>query len=269
MKKTTIAIVAVAAVALAKFDMTVDASHVTHLHLGAVRTVALAASGDSESYAVELVRGRSYDAVAWSTVARNTDDYTCTVTWQDQDQVAIGTVGGVSEPNSEPIPNVTEVVGSAGMVTFQNDNDTVTPTVSGTYTVTVQNNGPTATTCAVQIVETTLFSPWFSTDNTAGYAAVTQIRNNTNTTRIAKVNYRTTAGAILCTQTKTIAGNGIGLSYASDCGSPVAFGAIDISHDGRLGALSANTTTLSGQSGLSFDAPFEVRAGMSYPAVLY
>lgn len=128
-----------------------------------------------------------------------------------------------------------------------------------------------------RIVETTLHCPWFFSGN--GFEAFILIRNTVREPVAATVTLRSTAGAILGTQTGTVPGNG-SLNLLVSAPSPGGFnlpsasGSVEIAYgtpeplgsplnataQGPPGALMANVTSVSFSTGVSFDTPFTPRA---------
>jgi hypothetical protein len=118
--------------------------------------------------------------------------------------------------------------------------------------------GSTAT-YAIRLVETTLFSNWFFLGG--DYSAYTLLRNTTNATVSYTINWRNGAGAIVATQSATLAANASTFVDArSKAGALSAVsGTVDIAHNGSMDAIMATTTVLSATTGLSFDTIFVKR----------
>jgi len=119
----------------------------------------------------------------------------------------------------------------------------------------------TAFACAAIIQETTLFSPWFFREAANGYDGFVEIRNN-DTVAIngVVVTAFTSSGAAAGSTTIAIPGNGTALVQVSALGVPATgFGSVRIATPQKPGTIVANITTLSGVTGLSFDAPFSRR----------
>jgi hypothetical protein len=113
---------------------------------------------------------------------------------------------------------------------------------------------------ALRFVETTLFCPWFFI--AGDYNAFTLIRNTTNTVaQGVVVTWRDPIGAQVGTTTVSIHPNGTLILNARDFVNPAiaSNGSVEIAHRGALDELKGSTTTISGSSGLSFDALFERR----------
>jgi hypothetical protein len=130
----------------------------------------------------------------------------------------------------------------------------------GTYGyIRVTQNTNSANTYDVGIIETTMFCPWFFIGG--DYNAFTLIRNTTDSTVNAYIIWRDSTGAIAAWTNVAIAGNGnMALNAKSYVNSAVtSSGSVEITHDASDGALKASTTSLSGTTGIGFDALFETR----------
>lgn len=116
-----------------------------------------------------------------------------------------------------------------------------------------------------QISDTTLHGPWWFVNSGSGYNAFFEIANISTAAVNIEVTIRQANGAVIgAKQSRLIPAFGnIAMSAASDFGAVVtaASGSAQISHDGPPGAIVANTTSLSGTQGLSFDSPFLSRQG--------
>jgi len=112
----------------------------------------------------------------------------------------------------------------------------------------------------IRVVETTLFCPWFFI--AGDYNAFSLIRNTSGTPlNGVVVTWRGLNGTIAGTTTVSIAPNGGVILNARDFVNPGAFsnGTVEIAYPGALDQLQGSTTTLSGTTGLGFDAKFETR----------
>ena len=106
--------------------------------------------------------------------------------------------------------------------------------------------------------ETTLFSPW--TSRAAGFEGFIEMHNNTNAAvNVTLRGYDSTGAQQGAGLTITLQPNATDFRTANQIGVPVIFAGIVLTHDGALGAVSANITTLNGANGLSFDSPFTLR----------
>ena len=112
----------------------------------------------------------------------------------------------------------------------------------------------------IRFMETTLFCPWFFV--AGDYNAFTLLRNTT-TEPIpgVVVTWRGLNGAVAGTTTVTVNANGTLILNARDFVNPGVFsnGSIEVAHTGSPQAIVGSTTTLSGTTGLGFDALFEQR----------
>ena len=126
------------------------------------------------------------------------------------------------------------------------------------YILAVQNSN-FANVYDVRVIETTMFCPWFFI--AGDYNAFTLIRNTTDLSVNFRVNWRNSAGAIVGTFSGTLGGNADTALNARSFVNPalVASGSVEIVHTGSEDALTASTTTLSGTTGLGFDAMFQQR----------
>src|SRR5262249_40993693 len=117
----------------------------------------------------------------------------------------------------------------------------------------------TTNTYDVRIIETTMFCPWFFI--AGDYNAFTLIRNTTDTAVNYTITWRDSSGTIVGTGSGAIARNGQPALNARTFVNPAttSSGSIEIAHDGSEDALKASTTTLSGTTGIGFDALFEQR----------
>jgi hypothetical protein len=131
------------------------------------------------------------------------------------------------------------------------------PATSGTYYGLIDNDGPAATTQMV-LIETTLFSPWYFVSPSSGYDGFIEIRNNTTASQTVTVYVYRDTGTLAGSTSVTIAANGNTLVAASTL-NPGGSGSVGISHTAMPGGISANITTLSATTGLSFDSPFTPR----------
>ena len=113
------------------------------------------------------------------------------------------------------------------------------------------------TTVRVVVFDTTLYSPWFFVNTASGYDAYVEIRNTTSQSVSVTVTAQAANGTTVGTPvTRTVPGDGgtvvvIGLDMGIMSGS----GSVRIAHNTNPGGLIANVTTISGVTGLSFDAP--------------
>jgi hypothetical protein len=114
-----------------------------------------------------------------------------------------------------------------------------------------------------RITDTTLHSPWWSTDAASQYEGYILIANTSTQAVSTTVTVRSQAGSTLGTATFSVpAGGNTFRAVSADFGSFIqGQGNAQIAHTGPPGSIVANITTLSGTTGLSFDAPFQTRQG--------
>ena len=120
--------------------------------------------------------------------------------------------------------------------------------------------GTSASNFSVRFVETTLFCPWFFI--AGDYNAFSLLRNTSNTTLPGVVvTWRDLGGAVVGATAISIPANGTVILNARDFVNPAlaSNGSIEIAYLGSLDRLKGSTTTLSGTTGLGFDALFEQR----------
>ncbi len=111
----------------------------------------------------------------------------------------------------------------------------------------------------LRVVETTLFCPWFFV--AGDYNAFSLLRNTANSSRSITVTWRGLSGASAGTTTVTVPANGTVILNARDFVNPATFsnGSVEVAHAGSPEQIVGSTTTLSGTTGLGFDAMFEQR----------
>lgn len=117
-------------------------------------------------------------------------------------------------------------------------------------------NAPTT----LRFVETTLFCPWFFI--AGDYNSFSLIRNTSSTLLTGVVvRWRSLSGVLSASTTVNISPNGTVILNARDFVDPGVFssGSVEIAHTGAPDQLKGSTTTLSGTTGLGFDALFEQR----------
>ncbi len=206
------------------------------------------AVGQFAYYRYNLVAGRSYRLFCWQAFADGGG--ACEAFWANTSGAILTAFGS----NTEPI-----VPGA------QSRRSTVfIPTTSGAYLGFLDNDNASAATTYMLAIETTLFSPWYFIDSGSGYDGFVEIKNNTNSSVDVTVTAYDSTGSVVGTTTETISANGntfvqIGATF----GIAGGFGSVDLAHNGMPGAVSANITTLSATTGLSFDSPFTPRMSWS------
>jgi hypothetical protein len=128
------------------------------------------------------------------------------------------------------------------------------------FKVTPFNAGVASQAVELRFVETTLFCPWFFV--AGDYNAFSLIRNTSNTSLSGiVVTWRGLTGTVGGTTTISIPANGTAILNARDFVDPLVFsnGSVEIAHAGSPQQLQGSTTTLSGTTGLGFDALFTQR----------
>lgn len=121
------------------------------------------------------------------------------------------------------------------------------------------NDGAVSRTYFLRAVETTLFCPWFFIGE--DYQAFSLLRNTTDASVSVTVTWRNLAGTVLATTTTTASANGTLALNARDFFGPEVSpnGSVEVAHNGSEEAIQGSTTTLSGTTGLAFDALFTQR----------
>jgi hypothetical protein len=203
------------------------------------------ASVASRWYKAHLVAGRSYQLMVW---APYTDPSQAIISldsafFQD-DGVTTATAvhTGDVEPRMEASNN--------------NDAERIIPALTATHRLRVTNASASGYTVNVMLVETTMFSPWYFA--ASGYDGYVTIRNNMSQSVTAIVTVYAANGTVIGSTSVVIPGNGNTFVQVSSLGA-TASGSVQIAHNGSLNGVSANLTTLSATTGLSFDAAFTAR----------
>jgi hypothetical protein len=143
------------------------------------------------------------------------------------------------------------------------DGDSYRPTASGDYYLRVANISVATASFNVMVIETTLFSPWWYGLPSAGYDSWVQIRNNTAETLSVTLRIYYNTGSIAATSVQNVPANGVVLVQVGSLVAAGGAGSLSLTFAGPPGSVTANTTTLSGSTGLSFDAPFTPRMNWS------
>lgn len=228
-----------------------NAANAFELFLGQAHLQSMSAT-TNYWYKANLVAGRSYAVYAWGPWADpSVSDLSLDLTLFE----ANGATAAATTYSSDIEPKVES--NSAGG--NNGEQRRIIPTKSEAYRIRVENNSSGAQSVYVMVVETTLFSPWYYVDSGAGYEAYVEMRNNTTSSLTAVVTAFDAEGTVVGTATETIPGNGARFRMVSSFGLTSAYGSLQIAHSGGPGGICANTTTLSGVTGLSFDAPFTPR----------
>lgn len=121
------------------------------------------------------------------------------------------------------------------------------------------SGGPTGAV-TLRFVETTLFCPWFFV--AGDYNAFSLLRNTSETALPGVVvTWRGLNGNFAGSTTVVLAGNGTAILNARDFVNSGVFsnGSVEIAHAGSPDQIQGSTTTLSGTTGLGFDAAFTQR----------
>ena len=206
----------------------------------------LTVSGSSQQYLrYALTANRSYFAVCWSvfSIDQSTD---CNVDWRDSGDLSVGTTNEI-EPFASPFTG------------FAGDGDSYLPTAAGSFYVRIANSNVAASNTNVMVIESTLFSPWWYGLPSAGYDSWVQIRNSTAQTLSVTLRVYANTGVIAATSVQSVPANGVVLVQVGSLVPAGGAGSLSLAFAGPPGSIAANTTTLSGSTGLSFDAPFTPR----------
>lgn len=234
-------------VALAANTTCVNADFIA---LGQAATGYTIGASGSLFYKARFVAGRSYSVMAWapfqdageSTVSLDTNLFT--------DSACTVAAATVDATDFEPAFDVTSHGG---------DVDSIIPTVTGTFYISVSNAVATAYTINLLVMESTLFSPWWFTGGTN--QAYVELRNNMSSTTTGTLTFYASNGAVCGTSNFTIPGNGnsaVQINGVGTCATSVS-GSAQLSFFGTPGGMAANITTLDVPNGTSFDAPFTPR----------
>jgi len=210
----------------------------------AVGSQSAAVSGGTRYFSYQFTSGRSYHAYGYIGYGPDSQGGSCSVTILDSTGAAVANNGGDEEP-LDP--------GADG------DGFVVPTAPAGFFEYNVQLTAGTATTCFLRVVETTLFSPWFFRDAPNGYDGFAEVHNNSRNTISATVTAFAPNGTIIGASTQSIPGNGTIFVTASSLGAANTFGSMTITTPAKPGSISANMTTISSTTGLSFDSPFTPR----------
>ena len=216
-------------------------------------------------YKFRMAPGRSYSLMVW---APSTDQSENTVNLFLspflKDDCVTPAVGALDTSEAEGSPRAGSYIGYNEQ--FMPDPLDCLLADGCDYRVLASGSGLTpATGISIQVllVETTLYIPYWQVVTAAGYDAAPQIRNgNGGDTARVLFTAENAAGTTLCTVDMgvfagvEIPANGMtSFGLAGTCGITSGFGAARIAHLLPPGYLSANITTFSANSGLSFDAP--------------
>ena len=219
------------------------------LFLGEVAEDVLPA-GSQIWYKLHLVQGRSYSFSAWAP-------------FQDPSESDVSLAIALFKDNGSNPASVTQLTDVEPLLTTPNHTGgevTIIPDETGTYRVRVSNSIGTDYLIHVMGIETTLYSPWYFVDSGTGYDGFVEIRNNTSQSIDMTITAYNGGGTSVGSRNLSLPSNGntvitIGLEF----GVAGGFGSVQIAFQGSAGSVSANVTTLSGITGLSFDSPFTPR----------
>ena len=213
-------------------------------------------AGNAIFLKTKVTAGRSYHVMAWGPFGggiTGADDIDVSVDlFSDATCSTPATV--VSTAAFEPVPSVPGHLGAQA---------SIIPATTGPLYVRVRNNGTDADVQAM-IVETTLFSPWWFTGGTN--QAFIELSNNMDTATTAVVTVRRSDGTVCGTSPVALAGGGNAAIAIKAVGTCDGSGSSQISFNGTPGGISANTTTIDGVQGTSFDSPFVPRMTWSLVA---
>ncbi|MEO8360709.1 MAG: putative Ig domain-containing protein [Vicinamibacteria bacterium] len=220
---------------------------------------SLSTSRSEVWYKVPLYASRSYQFSAFVVE----DDGTAGVTAVDL--ALFSDAAGVTLATPSPTTTSGVLEGSSNLSPTFSQSTLFQPTASGQYLLRVLGQ-PAAGATAIRIVarETTLFSPWIFVTTASQYESYHTVHNNTSQAVAVTLRAVDATGTTLGNVTTfSIPANAtVFRTTKGDLGvAPDAFGGTMLTHNGAFGAISANTTTLSGATGLSFDSPFAPRAG--------
>ena len=222
--------------------------------VGSTDNVSIPATS-SRFYATRLQAGRSYVMLAWTPFEDLSEgggavslalfsDTTCTTL----------APGDISIESREPFSNIA----SADI-----DAIAVIPTTSGEFVLRVNNSEARAVSHRIVIYETSLYSPWWFTGGTN--SAFIEMSNRSNLATSVTVTMNTPAGTVCGTTTTSIPANGNTFVVVNDFPACVTAqsGSAQIAFLSTPGTIQANTTTIDGVLGISFDAPFVPRMAWS------
>lgn len=207
--------------------------------------VMLASGSPDRYYDAEVVAGRSYCAEATpSDTEANSADPAVTVFRADQST----TLGVETSASQEPKGQ------AASRICF------IAP---ATETIFIKLSPENALfenrEYSMRFVETTLWANWFFVGGS--YSSFTILRNTTNSPLFVTIVWRAENGsAVVSLPNQLIAANGTFYRDARQvmgCGFPAVCmttaGSVEVAHAGSPEAIVGSQTTLSGQTGLSFD----------------
>jgi hypothetical protein len=201
-------------------------------------------------YGYYLYPDRSYVALCWpaSYESSATISDSCSLDFRNIGDVVLA--AGFGNISFEPFPKGGKIA-------------TLTPTGDSLFFVRVVNTTAVpAQTATINLIvmETTLASPWYFVNPAAGYESYVEIRNQSVGATMVTIRAYNSTGTLVGSMTVQLAGNGnTFFRVGVDLHAPAGSGSVTITHLGMPGTVVANTTTLSGMTGLSFDSPFTPR----------
>ena len=204
-------------------------------------------------YAVELRPGRSY---CMETALADFNDMTSDTVMYMYPDTALSIANRISMNDDYSIAgftrgcfiNATENLDGALMGIRRAGSDP--PNVAAAF--------PTIRGIRFRLTDTTVTAPWWFVNSGSGYNAFVEVANNHVGSVNISVKALSAAGAVLGIANRTLAGKGnIALSVGSNFGVAITVGSgsIELAHDGPVGAINMNVTSLSAVEGLSFDSP--------------
>jgi hypothetical protein len=221
--------------------------------VGSQSAAGFASTGGSQTlyFSYLLSAGRSYHAYGYIGYGPDALSGSCSVSWLDS--AGAGVPGSSANGDEEPIDPGSDGDGLVVPLTPANT------AIEFNIQLVTFGGATGGTTCFLRVVETTLFSPWFFREAGTGYDGFAEIHNNTRTSFPVTVTAWSPAGSVIGSTTQTLPANGTIFVTAGSLGAANTFGSMTIAHPAKVGAVSANMTTLSNATGLSFDSPFTTR----------
>jgi hypothetical protein len=204
-------------------------------------------AGDFAYFGFLARAGRSYAAACWvptadGSVRPGVISSGCTISFRNNSDIPVPALE-MTGLSAEPSVGNGEVVGWVA---------------TATSSFFVRVNSAASGTMRVLIVETTLFAPWYFVSVESGYEAFVEIKNNTSVSISVTVSALTPGGNAAGSGAKTItlAANGnIAIAVGATFGITTGNGGLQIASNAAPGGVTANVTTLSTMTGLSFDSP--------------
>ena len=208
-------------------------------------------------YLVPLVAERSYAVYAWTP---GVDPAV-----QDPDIAAIEFFGDALGTPATGVIDTADKEVRVELPGQKQSQASIIPDTGGVHWIRVSTSStPTAAfDVDIVIVETTLFTPFWVVDTSANSSSYIEYRNTTDSAITVVLRAYDGTGLEVGVQPPlTLVTPANGSSYIdmeATMGAPAGFGSAQIAHTGPPGGVVANLTSLSAQSGLSFDTPFVPR----------